>query len=70
MIAQDVLPGLDQLSEGFAIFDRELRLVFCNKPFCDLRGYPETLCRPGVTLAELFRHNATRGDYGPGVHRG
>ncbi|TMJ68226.1 MAG: PAS domain S-box protein, partial [Alphaproteobacteria bacterium] len=67
MIAQDVLPGLDQLSEGFAIFDRELRLVFCNKPFCDLRGYPEALCQPGVTLAELFLHNATRGDYGPGL---
>ena len=67
MIAQDALPGLDQLSEGFAIFDRELRLVFCNKPFLDLRGYPEALCRPGVTLAELFLHNATRGDYGPGA---
>ena len=67
MIAQDVLPGLDQLSEGFAIFDRELKLVLCNKPFLELRGYPEGLCRPGVTLAELFLHNATRGDYGPGV---
>src|SRR6185369_14665850 len=67
MIAQDVLPGLDQLSEGFAIFDRELRLVFCNKPFCDLRGYPEALCQPGVGLAELFLHNATRGDYGLGL---
>jgi PAS domain S-box-containing protein len=67
MIAQDVLSGLDQLSEGLAIFDRELRLVICNKPFLDLRGYPEALCRPGVALAELFLHNATGGDYGPGV---
>src|SRR5436190_2818860 len=62
MIAQDVLPGLDQLSEGFAIFDRELRLVFCNKPFCDLRGYPEALCQPGVTLARavLAQRDARR----------
>jgi PAS domain S-box-containing protein len=67
MIAQDVLAGLDQLSEGFAIFDRELKLLLCNKRFLDLRGYPEGLCRPGVTLAELFLHNATRGDYGLGV---
>ena len=67
MIALDALPGLDQLSEGFAIFDRELKLILCNRPFLELRGYPEVLCRPGVALAELFLHNATRGDYGLGL---
>ena len=40
MIAQDVLPGLDQLSEGFAIFDRELRLVFCNNRFSTCAAIP------------------------------
>jgi PAS domain S-box-containing protein len=67
MNALAALPGLDQLSEGFAIFDREFKLILCNRPFLELRGYPEELCRPGVTLAELFLHNAMRGDYGPGA---
>ncbi|HVL57377.1 MAG TPA: PAS-domain containing protein, partial [Burkholderiaceae bacterium] len=63
---QTIGAGLDQLSEGFAIFDEHLRLIHCNRPFHRVRDLPESLCRPGVTLAQLFKHNAERGDYGPG----
>lgn len=58
--------GLDALSVGFAIFDGEQRLVVSNRAFGALRGYPEELCTPGNALADLFRYNAMRGDYGPG----
>ncbi len=58
--------GLDTLDFGFAIFDRNLRLVACNKAFRTLRGYPATLCKPGVELIEFYRYNARRGDYGAG----
>jgi PAS domain S-box-containing protein len=59
--------GLDEISAGFAIFDDNLRLVFCNARYPLIRGYPTGLCRPGIELAELFRYNAARGDYGDGV---
>ncbi|MEO8751898.1 MAG: PAS-domain containing protein [Casimicrobiaceae bacterium] len=58
--------GLDTLDFGFAIFDRELKLVTSNKAFRTLRGYPAALCRPGTALIEFYRYNAQRGDYGPG----
>jgi PAS domain S-box-containing protein len=58
--------GLDEISAGFAVFDQNLTLVFCNARYPMIRGYPPTLCRPGVELAELFRYNAARGDYGGG----
>jgi len=58
--------GLDALDFGFAIFDRNLKLVANNKAFADLRGYPATLCKPGTDIIELYRFNAERGDYGPG----
>jgi class 3 adenylate cyclase/PAS domain-containing protein len=58
--------GLDALTFGFAIFDRDLHLVASNKAFRALRGYPAELCRPGTALVEFYRFNATRGDYGPG----
>jgi class 3 adenylate cyclase/PAS domain-containing protein len=58
--------GLDTLEFGFAIFDRELKLVACNKAFRTLRGYPAALCRPGAELIAFYRFNAERGDYGPG----
>ncbi|MHA1154388.1 MAG: PAS domain-containing protein, partial [Alphaproteobacteria bacterium] len=58
--------GLDVLSFGFAVFDRNLRLVTSNEAFRTLRGYPTALCMPGTDIVELYRFNAERGDYGPG----
>ena len=58
--------GLDALSFGFAVFDRDLKLVACNQTFRDLRGYPARLCKPGTGIKDLYRFNAERGDYGPG----
>ncbi|HTP97860.1 MAG TPA: PAS-domain containing protein [Casimicrobiaceae bacterium] len=58
--------GLDTLAFGFAIFDRDLRLVTSNKAFRTLRGYPAALVKPGTEIVELYRYNARRGDYGAG----
>ena len=58
--------GLDEISAGFAVFDENLRLVFCNARYPLIRGYPSALCQPGAELADLFRYNAARGDYGSG----
>jgi class 3 adenylate cyclase/PAS domain-containing protein len=58
--------GLDTLNFGFAIFDRDLKLVASNKAFRTLRGYPAALCKPGTDIIEFYRFNAQRGDYGPG----
>lgn len=64
------LPGwmaaLDLLGQGFAIFDKELRLVACNAQFARLRAIPQTLCYPGAPLEAMVRFCAERGDYGPG----
>ena len=64
--ARLIRAGLDALIFGFAVFDRDLKLVECNRAFRELRGYPNTLCRNGTDIAELYRFNAKRGDYGPG----
>ncbi len=56
--------GLDLLPDGIGIFDRYLVLVFRNTRFCEIRGYPPEFCVPGITLDDLLRFNAARGDYG------
>ncbi len=58
--------GLDALAFGFAIFDRDLKLVASNRAFRMLRGYPAALCKPGTEIVAFYRFNAERGDYGPG----
>jgi PAS domain S-box-containing protein len=64
--SKQLLAGLDLLSVGVGVFDRDLRLVGCNARFSELRGYPAALCRRGTPIAKLFRFNAERGDYGSG----
>jgi len=58
--------GLDALNIGFAVFDKDLKLVGCNKAFGAMRSYPAALTRPGIDIIEFYRFNAERGDYGPG----
>jgi PAS domain S-box-containing protein len=61
-----VARGLDELGVGFGVFDAAQGLVFCNRSFQALRGYPDELCTPGTSLARMLRFNAERGDFGPG----
>ena len=41
--------------------DRDLRLVAWNRRYAELFGYPESLLRVGVPVAELVRHNLRNG---------
>ena len=65
MPIQDIVTALDELHEGFAIFDRELRLTLCNQSFSLLTGLPQEMCRPSASLFDQFVFSAKRGDYGP-----
>lgn len=59
--------GLEHLDQGFSIFDREMRLAACNRQFLELLDFPGDMGKLGQPLADFFRFNANRGDYGPGA---
>ncbi|MBE3638216.1 hybrid sensor histidine kinase/response regulator [Mangrovicoccus algicola] len=61
-----VQAGLDHIDQGITIFDRDLRLVGWNRRFLDLLGFPEDLAYAGAPFEIFIRHNAERGEYGPG----
>lgn len=58
--------GLDLLDQGMTVFDADLRLVAWNVPFLRLLGFPAELAFVGATFESFIRHNAERGEYGPG----
>src|SRR5262249_38331810 len=62
----DARSALDLLSEGFGIFDRDLKLVESNSRLGEFLGCPPELCRPGMPIVDLYRFHAERGDYGAG----
>jgi diguanylate cyclase (GGDEF)-like protein len=58
---------VDNFPGGISVFDRSLRMVFCNEQQKRLLDYPAELFAGGYpTLEEIYRFNATRGEYGPG----
>lgn len=52
--------GIDALSAGFVIFDRNDRLIHWNETYKELFAYGETL-RRGITLQELLRAGLDKG---------
>jgi diguanylate cyclase (GGDEF)-like protein len=52
---------------GILLFDRDLRLVLCNRQQQSLLEYPDSLFAAGApSLEQIIRFNAQRGEYGPG----
>ncbi|MEM8569286.1 MAG: PAS-domain containing protein [Pseudomonadota bacterium] len=58
--------ALDRIDQGFTVFDCDLRLLAWNRHFLELLDMPETLAFVGADFASFIRHNAMRGEYGPG----
>ncbi|MEM6667316.1 MAG: NahK/ErcS family hybrid sensor histidine kinase/response regulator, partial [Pseudomonadota bacterium] len=58
--------ALDQVSQGIAVFNRDLQLICWNRQFRQLLALPPHLGIVGVSIDEILSHSATRGDFGPG----
>ena len=58
--------GLDLLDQGITVFDANLRLVAWNAPFLRLLEFPPAMAYVGAPFESFIRHNALRGEYGPG----
>lgn len=58
--------GLDLLDQGLTVFDADLRMVAWNEPFLRLLEFPAAMAYVGAPFESFIRHNAERGEYGPG----
>lgn len=56
----------ENIDSGVSVVDAEMNLIAWNSRYLDLFGYPPGMVRVGTPVADLIRHNAQRGDFGPG----
>ncbi|MFM5954231.1 MAG: PAS-domain containing protein, partial [Novosphingobium sp.] len=56
----------ENIDAGISVVDAEMNLVAWNTRYLELFDYPAGMLRAGVPVADLIRHNAQRGDFGPG----
>ncbi|MFN3993215.1 MAG: response regulator [Tabrizicola flagellatus] len=48
--------AIEAIPDGFVLFDREDRLVFCNQRYRDIHPASSDIIEPGVTFEEILRH--------------
>ncbi len=56
----------DNIGRAVSMFDADLNLLVSNKSFPETLNLPSEICQPGTPMATILRHNAQRGEYGPG----
>ena len=56
----------EHMSQGISVVDGEMRLVAWNRRYAELFEYPDGMLYVGRPVADLIRHNAERGQLGPG----
>jgi signal transduction histidine kinase/CheY-like chemotaxis protein len=58
--------ALEHVSEGIAVFDKDMQLVCWNRTFGEILDLPRDMIGIGTRLDEIVRLHAERGVYGPG----
>lgn len=61
--------AVDSISDGFALYDNQDRLVFCNRHYREIYATSADLLIPGRTFEEILRVGAQRGQYAEAVGR-
>lgn len=56
----------ENIDAGISVVDAEMNLIAWNTRYLELFDYPPGMVSAGVPIATLIRHNAQRGDFGPG----
>lgn len=55
--------AIESLSEGFALFDEDGKLIMCNSVYREMNSKVAELIKPGMGWFELMRESAYRGAY-------
>jgi Na+/proline symporter/CheY-like chemotaxis protein len=58
--------ALDQVRQGLAVFDPDMRLICWNRQFREVLDLPPALMQVGTTIDAILRYGALRGEYGAG----
>ncbi len=61
--------AIASLSEGFALYDSDDRLVMCNERYRQFNARSADMLRPGVKWTDFLRAGAERGQYATAVGR-
>ncbi|MEJ6392888.1 PAS-domain containing protein [Gymnodinialimonas sp. 2305UL16-5] len=56
--------GLNLIKQALSIYDADLKLAVCNRPFQTMFGLPRSLVTPGADFGDTIRFLVEAGEYG------
>ena len=59
--------ALNNMSQGLCMFDRNERLVICNRRYMEMYELPAEVARPGTTLTGLLEYRIRTGSFAPNI---
>ncbi|MDO6564690.1 hybrid sensor histidine kinase/response regulator [Amphritea sp. 1_MG-2023] len=57
---------IENITMGISVVDQQMRLVAWNRRYIEMFEYPSGLICVGRPIEDIFRYNATQGEYGSG----
>ena len=61
--------AVEEIPDGFVLYDREDRLVMCNQRYRDIYAASAPAMRPGNRFEDILRYGLSRGQYADGIGR-
>ncbi|WP_227443982.1 PAS-domain containing protein [Cognatishimia sp. F0-27] len=61
--------AVEEIPDGFVIFDSEDRLLMCNEPFREMYSTSEEALVPGTSFEDILRYSLERGQFPDAVGR-
>jgi diguanylate cyclase (GGDEF)-like protein/PAS domain S-box-containing protein len=55
--------AVDNMTQGLCMFDRDGRLVICNKRYLNMYGLSPAIVKPGCSLRTILEHRAETGSF-------
>ena len=55
--------ALNNMIQGLCMFDKEQRLIVCNRRYLDMYGFSPDVVKPGIQLLDIMKYSVSLGNY-------
>jgi signal transduction histidine kinase len=55
--------ALNNMIQGLCMFDKEQRLIVCNRRYLDMYGFSPDVVKPGILLRDIMKYSVSLGNY-------
>lgn len=55
--------ALNNMIQGLCMFDKDQRLIVCNRRYLDMYGFSPDFVKPGILLRDIMKYSVSLGNY-------